>query len=320
MDSCGLSFITGFNVKIKIPDRLEFIPHMWAAQRDTDASLQGKLCVISGATSGVGLASLKRIAAGGADVVLVARNRSKAEDARSAIASASHVNIDTVVADFTDLDSVRSAAGRILEKYSRIDLLINSAGVFSTRKVITPGGFELCFCVNHLGPFLLTRLLLDRIVESAPARIIQVNSQGHRFGGFNINDVNWERRFYNGYRGYGASKTAQLLTIWELADRLKGTRVTVNAVHPGGVKTNIGNNNGPLYRWFSRYIIWYTLKDPRMSGDAIYFLAAAPELSNVSGRYFNRTIDERPAPHARNRELGRAVWELSEMLLGLTAF
>ena len=291
---------------------------MWAAQRDTDASLQGKLCVISGATSGVGLASLKRIAAGGADVVLVARNTQKAEDIRNTIASASQVSIDTVIADFTDLDSLRNAATLILEKYPRIDLLINSAGIFSTRKIITPGGFELCFCVNHLAPFLLTRLLLDRIIESAPARIIQVNSQGHRFGGFKIDDVNWERRFYNGYWGYGASKTAQLLAIWELADRLKGTRVTVNAVHPGGVKTNIGNNNGPLYRWFSRYIIWYTLKDPRMSGDAIYFLAAAPELGNVSGRYFNRTVDEKPAPHALNRELGRAVWELSEKLVGIT--
>jgi len=303
---------------MKIPDRLQFIPNMWAAQRETDASLQGKLCVISGATSGVGLASLKRIAAGGADIVLVARNLQKAEDVRNTVASDSAVNIDIVIADFIDLDSVRSAARLILEKYPKIHLLINSAGVFSTKKVITPGGFELSFCVNHLAPFLLTRLLLDRIIESAPARIIQVNSQGHRFGGFNINDINWEHRFYNGYWGYGASKTAQLLTIWELADRLNGSWVTVNAVHPGGVKTNIGNNNGPLYRWFSRYIIWYFLKDPEMSGDAIYFLAAAPELSNVSGRYFNRTVDEKPAPHALNRELGEAVWELSERLVGLT--
>jgi len=304
---------------MKIPDRLQFIPNMWAAQRETDASLQGKLCVISGATSGVGLASLKRIAAGGADIVLVARNLQKAEDVRTKIASDSEVNIDIVIADFIDFDSVRSAVRLILEKYPKIHLLINSAGVFSTKKVITPGGFELSFCVNHLAPFLLTRLLLDRIIESAPARIIQVNSQGHRFGGFNINDINFEHRFYNGYWGYGASKTAQLLTIWELADRLNGTQVTVNAVHPGGVKTNIGNNNGPLYRWFSRYIIWYFLKDPKMSGDAIYFLAAAPELSNVSGRYFNRTVDEKPAPHALNRELGKAVWELSERLVGLTA-
>jgi NAD(P)-dependent dehydrogenase (short-subunit alcohol dehydrogenase family) len=307
------------SLKIRIPDRLEFLPHMWAAQRQTDASLTGKLCVISGATSGVGLASLRRIAAGGADVVLVARNRQKAEHIREGITTASGVKIDIVIADFTDLGSVRKAAGLILEKYPRIDLLINSAGLFSTGRVITPGGFELSFCVNHLAPFLLTRLLLDRIISSAPARIIQVNSQGHRFGGFSINDINWERRFYNGYRGYGASKVAQLLTIWYLADRLGGTQVTVNAVHPGGVKTNIGNNNGPLYRWFSRHVIWYTLKDPRMSGDAIYFLAAAPELSNVTGRYFNRTVDEKPAPNARNRELGRAVWELSERLVGLSA-
>lgn len=303
---------------MKIPDRLQFIRNMWAAQRETDASLQGKLCVISGATSGVGLASLKRIAAGGADIALVARNLQKAEDVRNAIASDSAVNIDIVIADFIDLDSVRSAARLILEKYPKIHLLINSAGVFSTKKVTTPDGFELSFCVNHLASFLLTRLLLDRIIESAPARIIQVNSQGHRFGGFSINDINWEHRFYNGYWGYGASKTAQLLTIWELADRLNGTQVTVNAVHPGGVKTNIGNNNGPLYRWFSHYIIWYFLKDPEMSGDAIYFLAAAPELSNISGRYFNRTVDEKPAPHALNRKLGKAVWELSERLVGLT--
>jgi len=304
-------------LKIAIPDRLQFLPNMWAPQIDTDASLQGKLCVISGATSGVGLASLKRIVAGGADVVLVARNLQKAEDVVNMIASDSQVNIDIVVADFIDLDSVRNAASIILEKYPKIHLLINSAGIFSTKKMMTPGGFELSFCVNHLAPFLLTRLLLDRIMESAPARIIQVNSQGHRFGGLSIDDINWERRFYNGYRGYGASKTAQLLTVWELADRLNGTQVTINAMHPGGVRTNLGNNNGPLYRWFSRYVIWHFLKGPEMSGNAVYLLAAAPELRDVSGRYFNRTVDERPAPHALNRELGKAVWELSERLVGL---
>ena len=304
-------------MSIKVPDRLVFLPNMWAAQRETDASLQGRLCVISGATSGVGFASAKKIAKGGADIVLVARNLEKAEYTRNVIASDSKVEIDIVIADFINLDSVRSAVRIILEKYPKIHLLINSAGVFSTKRVITPGGFELSFCVNHLAPFLLTRLLLDRIIESAPARIIQVNSQGHRFGGLNINDVNFEHRLYNGYWGYGASKSAQLLSIWELADRLNGTRVTVNAMHPGGVKTNLGNNNGPLYRWFARHVIWHLLKDPETSGDAIYFLAAAPELSNISGRYFNRTIDEKPAPHALNRELGKAVWERSERLAGL---
>jgi len=306
-------------LKMLFPDRLQFLPNMMAPQKATDASLQGKICVISGATSGVGLAAVRRIAEGGADILVVARNPQKAEHLRSLIESELDVCIDIVIADFADLEDVREAARIIQERCPRIHLLINSAGVFSTKRVVTPGGFEMAFCVNHLAPFLLTRLLLPRIVDSAPARIIQVNSQGHRFGGLRINDVNWEHRLYNGYLGYGASKTAQLLTVWELADVLREKQVTVNAMHPGGVRTNIGNNNGPLYRWFSRHIIWHFLKDPKMSGEAIYFMAAAPELSSTSGRYFNRTVEEEPAPHALNRNLGKAVWALSEEMVGLTA-
>jgi NAD(P)-dependent dehydrogenase (short-subunit alcohol dehydrogenase family) len=205
-----------------IPDRLQFLPNMMAAQKATDASLEGKTCVISGATSGVGLAAVRRIARGGADILVIARNSQKAEDLRSLLKSESGTSIDVVIADLVDLDEVRNAASVVLERCPKIHLLINSAGVFSTKRIVTPGGFELAFCVNHLAPFLLTRLLLRRIIESAPARIIQVNSQGHRFGGLRINDLNWERRLYNGYLGYGASKTAQLLTVWGLADVSKG--------------------------------------------------------------------------------------------------
>ena len=304
--------------KIKIPDKLKVIENSRLEQKKTDALLKGKLCVISGATSGVVLAAVKRLAAGGADIVMIARNQKKAEGVRSLLKSSSDGNIDIIIADFINLDDVRRAAEDILKKYTKINLLINSAGVFSTKKIITPEGFEMAFCVNHLSPFLLTRLLLDRMVESEPSRIIQVNSQGHRFNGFNIDDINWANRFYNGYRSYGASKTAQLLTVWEFADRLEGKMVTINAVHPGAVKTNIGNNNGPLYRWYSRNIIWHLLKDPGISGDAIYYLAAAPELSKVSGRYFNLTIEEKPSPHTLDRELGIKVWELSERLTGLS--
>jgi NAD(P)-dependent dehydrogenase (short-subunit alcohol dehydrogenase family) len=304
-------------LKLKLPDRLQFLETRKAQQTETDVSSKGQLGVISGATSGVGFSAAKRLVAGGASIALVARNEKKAEDVRSQLRSIADVDIDIVFADFNDLDSVRNAAGSIKKKYSKIDLLINSAGIFVTRKIKTPEGFEMSFCVNHLAPFLLTRLLLDRLIQSAPARIIQVNSQGHRFNGFSIDDINWEHRFYNGYKGYGAAKTAQLLTVWEIADRLKGTSVTINAMHPGGVKTNIGNNNGPLYRWYSRHIIWHFLDDPKISGSAIYYLAAAPELSEVSGRYFNLTIDEKPAPHALDRELGKHVWELSQRLTGL---
>ncbi|MBN1299136.1 MAG: SDR family NAD(P)-dependent oxidoreductase [Actinobacteria bacterium] len=288
-----------------------------AEQKTTNASLEGKLCVISGATSGVGLEAAKKLAAGGADLVLVARNLEKAESVCSFLNSRSNVKIDIVLADFSYLPEVKKAAEIILNKYPKIDLLINSAGIFITKKTKTTEGFEMTFCVNHLAPFLLTSMLLERIKKSPGARIIQINSQGHRFNGFDINDINWDKRFYNPYKAYGASKTAQLLTVWEFAERLKKTRVTINAMHPGEVKTNIGNNNGPLYRWYSKNIIWHFLKDAVIAGDAIYYLAAAPELKDTSGRYFNLTIDEKPAPGALDREMSKKVWELSEEL---TAF
>ena len=304
-------------MKIAAPDRLQFLINMRAPQRKTGATLRGKLCVISGATSGVGLAGVRRIAQGGAHIVLVARNIQKAKDVQSILKAESGAKVDIVIADFTSFDDIKDAAKTILETNPEIHLLINSAGIFSTKKIILPNGFEMSFCVNHLAPFLFARLLLHRMIESAPARIIQVNSQGHRFRGFNINDMNWEHRLYNGYWGYGASKTAQLLTVWEFADMLKGTQVTINAMHPGGVKSNLGMNNGTIYRWYARHIISHLLADPRIAGDAIYFLAADPELNEVSGKYFNRTIEEKPDPHALNRQFSTVVWELSERLVGL---
>ncbi len=197
-------------------------------------------------------------------------------------------------------------------------MLINNAGVHNTQRTLTEDGIETVFCVNHLASFLLTRLLLPKIIESAPARIIQVNSQGHRFGGLDLDDLNWDRRRYKGLQGYGASKVAQLLTVWELADQLEGTGVTINAMHPGEVRTNIGMNNGWLYRWQKRYLLWWFLKDPVISGNAIYYLAAAPEMAGVSGRFFNLTIDEKPAPHALDRSIGKRIWKISEELTGLS--
>ena len=187
----------------------------------------------------------------------------------------------------------------------------------STTRTLTPEGFESVFCVNHLASFLFTSLLLDRLVASAPARIIQVNSEGHRFGDIHLDDVNWEHRHYTGLRSYGASKTAQLLTVWEFADRLRGTGVTINAAHPGDVRTNIGNNNGLLYRLFLHTFLWLFLKDPVISGEAMYWLAASPEMAGVSGRFFHLTVDEKPAAHALDREKGKLVWNLSRKLTGL---
>jgi retinol dehydrogenase 13 len=303
--------------KRKLPDELMFIENRQAVQHTTSASMAGKVCVVSGSTSGVGLEAVRRLACGGAQIVMVCRNRSKAEAIRSELVDQYNVEVEIIIADFSVLDDVRKAADLLLSSCPRIDVLINSAGLHSTTRTTTRDGFETVFCVNHLAPFLLTYLLVDRLKQSAPARIIQVNSEGHRFGGLDLRDVNWERRPYMGLRGYGASKVVQLLTTWEFADRLNGSGVTINAMHPGDVKTNIGSNNGPLYRWFLHHVTWHMLKEPVISGEALYYLAAAPELADVSGRFFHLTIDEKPAAHALDRELGRRAWDLSLQLTGL---
>jgi len=305
-------------MKLKLPDELIFIKNGKAVQKKSTTTMEGKVCVITGATSGVGLEALKRLARGGAHIVMVCRNLEKAERISREIKVEWHVPVDIIIADFSCLDEVRNAAALIIKNYPKIDVLINSAGIHSTKRIYTSEGFEMVFCVNHLAPFLFTQLLIERLKESAPARIILVNSEGHRFNGLNPEDIDWKKRHYTGLRGYGASKTAQLLTVWELADRLKGSKVTINALHPGDVKTNIGNNNGWLYKWFLRHVTWHFLKDPIISGEAIYYLASDPEMSDVSGRFFNLTIDEKPAAHALDRSMGKRIWELSMKMAGLS--
>ena len=190
----------------------------------------------------------------------------------------------------------------MVRDYPRIDVLINSVGLHSTTRTTNKDGFETVFCVNHLGPFLFTYLLLDKLRQSAPARIVQVNSEGHRFGGLDLADLNWEHRRYTGLLGYGASKIAQLLSVWEFADRLKGSGVTINAMHPGDVKTNIGNNNGPFYRWFLHNVTGICLRTRSSLEKPSTTWQLLLKMANVSGRFFHLTIDEKPAANALDRE------------------
>lgn len=309
----------GTAMKKELPDELKFLANRKLPQKPFAASMAGKICVITGATSGVGLEIARALARHGAQLVLVSRNQEKANQVALELQSQGSATVDTVWADFTDLEQVRQAASTILARYPRIDVLINCAGMHSTTRTYTPSGHEMVFCVNHLASFLLTALLLSRMVESSPSRIIQINSEGHRFNGLDLADLSWHQRHYTGLRSYGASKTAQLLTVWEFADLLRDTGVTINAVHPGDVKTNIGHNNGWLYRLFTRFVTGLFLKDAAISGPAIGYLASAPELAAVSGRFFHLTHEEKPAPHALDRELGKRVWAASLELTGLPA-
>ncbi|MFU8793342.1 MAG: SDR family NAD(P)-dependent oxidoreductase [Acholeplasmataceae bacterium] len=302
---------------MKWPEELNFLNSRKAQQKETTQSMTGSLSVVSGATSGVGLATIKALAKAGSNIVMVCRNKDKAIPIQKELETLFHVKVDIVLADFMDFESVRNAAEFINKHYPKIDVLINSVGIHSTRKRYNKDGIESSFCVNHLSVFLFTELLLDKMRKSAPSRIIHVNSEGHRFGGVKLKDVNFKRRIYTGLKGYGQSKTAQLLTMLEHEKQLQGSGVTINACHPGAVKTNIGSNNGFLYRMFFKYVTSLFLKDVSISANALYYLAASPDLEGVSGKFFNLTIEETPAKHATHMDMVKPVYALSKKMVGL---
>ena len=291
-------------------DDLAFLKFRHSLQRRSDEPMTGKVCVISGATSGVGLEAAKRLAQGGAELVLVSRNAQKAQAVQAMLRETYGVKVHLVSADFARLEDVRKAAALIRTRWDRLDVLINSAGLHCTRRQVTADGNELVFQVNHL--------LLGPLSRAPQARVIQVNSEGHRFGGLNLQDLDWKKRPYIGLRAYGASKIAQIAAVKELAGRLNSTGITVNAMHPGGVRTGIGSNNGPLYRAWMRLVIRHFLKDPAISGDALYYLSAAPELAGTSGEYFHLTLEAKSLQRALDQQLRAAVWERTLPLCGLS--
>lgn len=299
---------------MKLPEELQFIQNGMLSQKSTTSRLDGKICMVTGATSGIGNVAASRLAEGGAHLVMVCRNEAKACKVQRELMDQFGGKVDFFIADFSRLSEVSQTAREIAEKYPKIHVLINNAGLFNKRRRLTPDGNEEVFQVIHLASFLLTKILLPNFQAGAPSRVIDINSEAHRFGGLNIHDLNWAKRPYIGLRGYGAAKIAQLLTMQEFARRLEGSGVTVNAMHPGAVRSAIGMNNGILYRLYNRYILSMFLKDPSIAGNAIYYLAAAPEMEGISGRFFNQTIEEKPAPYIIKSEIRRSIWAISEQM------
>lgn len=300
---------------MRLPEELQFMQNSMLPQKTTSIRMDGKICVVTGATSGVGYAAAKRLAQGGAHVIMVCRDEVKACRVQDELAYQYGSKIHFFIADFRQLSEVSRIAKEIAANYSKIHVLINNAGLFNKRRRLTPDGNEEVFQVIHLASFIFTKVLFPNLQAGSPSRVIDINSEAHRFGGLNINDLNWAKRPYIGLRGYGAAKIAQLLTVQEYARKLEGSGVTINAMHPGAVRTEIGMNNGLLYRLYNRYFLRMFLKDPALSGNAIYYLAATPEMAGISGRFFNRTIEEKPAPYIINQELGKNIWDASEELI-----
>jgi len=278
--------------------------------------MQGKVCLVTGANSGIGKETAVALAAMGADVVMTSRDRAKGEaalaDARARSASE---RIELMLADFASMRSIREFAAEFIAGHPRLHVLVNNAGAFNMRRGVTADGFETTFGVNHLGYFLVTDLLLDTLKASTPARIVSVSSDAHVGARINFDDLQSER--YNGMRAYGQSKLANVLFTYELARRLEGTGVTANALHPGVVITGFGRNNaGPFGFLFTAF---QTLGRPFLltaaqGAETSIHLASSPEVEGVTGRYFVRKRATASSPASRDDETARRLWEISEEL------
>lgn len=287
-------------------------------------SLERKTCLVTGATSGIGKETAVGLARLGARVLIAGRNAEKAEATRGDIVRKSaNKRVGVLLADLSSLAEVRKLADSLLSTTPELHVLVNNAGIVHTRRRVTVDGFEATFAVNYLAGFLLTNLLLDRLKQSAPARIVNVASDAHRFGSIDWDDLQSERAYRDspiaaGMRVYGASKLANILFNTELARRLEGSGVTANCLHPGFVRSGLGRNNTrPAERIVASLVRPFGKSAARGAETPIH-LAAAPELEGVSGRYFaNKRESRRLSAAARDAGAARRLWDVSCDLVGL---
>jgi NAD(P)-dependent dehydrogenase (short-subunit alcohol dehydrogenase family) len=278
-----------------------------------DWSIAGRTVLVTGATRGIGLEACVALARLGARMILVGRDPGRTGAAVRTVRERAGAAATSYLCDFSLQVPIRALAAAVLRDHPRLDVLVNNAGAVFKRRSITADGIERTFATNHLGYFLLTTLLLDRLIASAPARIVTVASIGHRRGTIDFDDIGYERG-YGIMRAYRRSKLANVLFASELARRLAGTGVTSNSVHPGAVDTHIWSG-APLWAkpyialWLRRFFI-----SAEAGGATLVQLAASPELSGVSGTYFEEQRAVEPAPAAQDAAIARRLWDVSSSL------
>ncbi len=272
-----------------------------------------RFVVITGATSGIGYATAQKYASQGADILSINRNEVRSQQLCETLEGQYPIACTYLIADFAKLADVHQVAKKLSALDRPIDVLIHNAGVFVTQRTFTGDGLEMVFQVNYLSTFILNYYLREKFLIQRAGRILFVNSEAHRFAvwGLNLDDLAWERQRYSGLKSYGAAKTAQLLSMIKLSEYFAGAGVTVNAMHPGNVKTNSGQNNGPIYKFLKRILVDRTAKSPEVSAEALYYLGVSDALDHTSGKFFNLTTEEEPAPPALDKEAAEELWTLS---------
>jgi len=279
--------------------------------------MAGKVVLITGANSGIGFEASVKIASMGAHVVMVARDRRRGDDALVAVKARSGSDtVSLLLCDMASMAGVRALAQDVLARHPRLDVLVNNAGSVKTSREVTEDGLASTFAANYLGHFLLTILLLDRLRESAPARVVNVSSDGHRRGTIEFENLQFERGGFSTLTAYARSKLAQVLFTRELARRLEQTGVTVNALHPGAVATGI---------WAKAAAPWYVrapiavakvlfMRTPSQGGDRIVYLATSPDVEGLTGGYYDKDRLTLPSTLALDQALARRLWDESAKL------
>lgn len=280
--------------------------------------MHGKTVIVTGANTGIGLETAAELAGMGARTIITTRDPVKAATAVEAIRSRHpQADVESVQLDLAQLADVRRAAEEFLDRCPRIDVLVNNAGLVLGKRSTTVDGYETTFQVNHLGPFLLTNLLLERLKESAPSRIVNVASTAHRGARLDLADLHTEKG-YRGMRVYGTTKLCNILFTKELARRLEGTGVTANSLHPGTVRTGFGKD-GDTHGVFAIGVklggVFF--KSPAQGARTSVYLASSPDVDRHTGEYWVNKKIAKPSAAARNDENARRLWDMSAELVGL---
>jgi NAD(P)-dependent dehydrogenase (short-subunit alcohol dehydrogenase family) len=280
---------------------------------------QGRLVVISGATSGIGYLTARKFASQGARLLCINRNENKSKALKAEIEEEFGVSCEYITSDLGELKEVHRTAAELQKIDIPIDVLIHNAGVYLTRRELTAEGFDKVFVVQHLASFMINIMLAEKLESQGKGRIVLINSEGHRFAawGLRVDDLNWEKRRYSGLKSYGSAKLSQLLCMLLFDEYFRAKGVTINAMHPGAVKSETGRENGAVYRWVKRNFYDKMLRPTEIATESIYYLSVAQEMEGISGKFFNLTTEEEPAPPALDREAAREIWNRSLEMAGL---
>ncbi len=284
----------------------------------TNGSMQGRVCLVTGASGGIGKETAVALATLGAAVVMVSRDSERGKAALSDVRrrSGGSDDVQLMLADLASLQAVRSLASEFRQRHQRLHVLVNNAGALNSQLSLTKDGFEMTFGVNHLAHFLLTNLLLDLLKTSAPSRIVNVSSSAHARGTIDFDGFRGERK-YSGIAAYGQSKLANVLFTYELVRRLDGAGVTANSLHPGVIRTGFGHNNSGI--WGGLCSVFHTvarpnLLTPEQGAQTSIYLASSPDVEGVTGKYFAKSKPVQSSDLSHDTELAQRLWQVSEEL------